>query len=134
MDADLGGGGVVRSESNRSALLPRDLLPPPHRERRIFVEIRAMDLGGERGQIVLPVICVAERERTRLHCESLCGGHVRFARETYSPRPPPVAACITFVTFCIAADVTRAVPAAITSSPLRIPNQTPTPTPSTTAA
>ena len=66
MDADLGGGVVVRSESNRSALLPRDLLTPADDERRNFGKVRAMDVAGQRLEVVKSLFRYGERKRFRL--------------------------------------------------------------------
>src|SRR6266851_97615 len=122
MDADLGGGGVVRTEADAAPRFALDFLSPSHRQRRAFEKVGAMNLGGQRNEVMMAVVRQRERKRLRLH---------RLLFYRYSDEPPKRS--IACVTFDIAAAVTIDVPAAITSSPFFIPSHIPTPTPRRTA-
>src|SRR5205085_10465054 len=66
MNADLGRGVVVRAEANRAAALARDLLAPADDERRNFGKVRAMDVAGQRLEVVKSLFRYGERKRFRL--------------------------------------------------------------------
>src|SRR6202022_589010 len=54
MDANLSRVVVVGAEADTASFLADDLMSPPHAEGRVLDEIRAVDFGCQRGEMMVP--------------------------------------------------------------------------------
>src|SRR2546428_1610756 len=81
MDANLSRVVIVGAEADAAAFLADDLMSPSHLERRKFEEIRAVDIRGQRSEMMVPDAGRQQQwERLRLHPPLLCGEANRGAR------------------------------------------------------